>query len=263
MTGQRLGRIPSFLDLMVEKAHGLLLGGQRLSPRALTLGFGFYSSALVLLACSRFLSGLPFWKAAVLYYAVTLLYLRVYAPHIKRLLFKSRSKSFLQDSLLFVLPVTAAIVWALRIPVRPALDLCGVVFAYMMIFFRLSCFFDGCCFGVPSRYGVLYQPSVLEALGEERKKRPDLVPRTRVFPMQLVEAFFNLCLFLVLLGRLIATRDSSGVTLIVYFQAYSGFRFVADFWRRSSHRPRYGALSEAQVLAALLFVACIGAYRLL
>lgn len=58
-------------------------------------------------------------------------------------------------------------------------------------FGRIGCFLGGCCYGIPSVWGVTYRHSpVVEANGISR------------FPVQLVEAGWNLILFL-LLSRLL------------------------------------------------------------
>jgi len=129
-------------------------------------------------------------------------------------------------------------------------------------FRRIGCFLGGCCFGLPSRIGVLYPERMRERLPRERREDPQLVPTGRVFPIQLVESLVGFALFAGLLARLWVTRDFSGMTLLWFLWMYAAWRFVGDFFRVSSTRPRYfgGKFSEAQVFSAVLFSVCLAIY---
>jgi prolipoprotein diacylglyceryltransferase len=48
----------------------------------------------------------------------------------------------------------------------------------------------------------------------------------------------------------------TGKILPMYLAGYCAFRFIADFWRRSSVRPRIAGLSEAQVVSCGVLLAC-------
>lgn len=71
------------------------------------------------------------------------------------------------------------------------------------VFGRVGCFLGGCCYGLPSAWGFVYRYSpVAEANGVSR------------FPVQLVEAAWNLVLFL-LLARL-QRRAGTGCCLCIW-----------------------------------------------
>ena len=186
----------------------------------------------------------------------------LYVNRIKFRFFNIRSQSFLQDTVLFIVPMTCLMIWLLRIPMGLGLDLAGLILPLMLGFRRIGCFLGGCCFGLPSRYGVLYPEHMLENYPEDRKKNPLLIPTERVFPIQLVESLFSFALFAGLAVRLWVTRDFSGMTLLLFIWIYAAYRFVADFFRVSSMRPRYvnGKFSEAQVFSLFLMIACSALY---
>jgi prolipoprotein diacylglyceryltransferase len=109
----------------------------------------------------------------------------------------------------------------------------------------------GCCYGLPSRIGVRYPDTCfVPHTSGCRRYRPGDNPQTRVFPIQLVEALANMALFIALAWRLSATHVFNGHILLLYLIGYGTYRFISDFFRRSSSRPRIGAFSEAQCVAA-------------
>lgn len=81
------------------------------------------------------------------------------------------------------------------------------------VFGRVGCFLGGCCYGLPSAWGFVYRYSpVAEANGVSR------------FPVQLVEAAWNLVLFL-LLARL--QRRGRDRLLPLYLALYAPARVPA------------------------------------
>ena len=81
-------------------------------------------------------------------------------------------------------------------------------------------FLGGCCYGIPSVWGVTYRHSpVVEANG------------ISWFPVQLVEAGWNLILFL-LLSRLL--RQGKGRLLPLYLALYAPARFLLEFLRATA-----------------------------
>jgi phosphatidylglycerol:prolipoprotein diacylglycerol transferase len=198
----------------------------------------------------------------------------VFLP-IKREVFHARSRSYLQDAVAFIIPAFLLFYAWFGVPLRLAADAMGLVFPTMLTFARIGCFLGGCCYGLPSKLGVRYGSYVFRpcapkcsAFGSSVLLRecltytPGKSVRVRVFPIQLVESAFHATILAVLGIRLLTKKSNPGDTLLWYFFAYAVFRFLADFARRDSARPRYGPLSEAQVVCAIVVVALGIAFQL-
>ena len=118
-------------------------------------------------------------------------------------------------------------------------NLTAPAIALFHTFGRIGCFLGGCCYGIPSAWGVTYRHSpVVEANGISR------------FPVQLVEAAWNLILFL-LLSRLL--RQGKGRLLPLYLALYAPARFLLEFLRGDSYRGIFFGLSTSQWISLLLF----------
>jgi phosphatidylglycerol---prolipoprotein diacylglyceryl transferase len=170
------------------------------------------------------------------------------------------ARSFLQDCLLVIIPTFIAVNLALGQP----LSLVAAFFGLMMPLYggivRIGCFLGGCCYGKPWRSGVCYPHALFVPHNNGlRRYSPGPDPGQRVFPIQLVEAAAQLTLFASLARLLWTEPDASRYILPLYLALYAIVRFGLDFYRTSSARPRYGRLSEAQlvclgVLASASFI---------
>lgn len=254
--------INALLDRIVEKSNRADAKDRSGRPYARMHLSGKLASSVLIAGFALFSGDPRLWRFYMLFLPLFYIYRVLYVERIKPALFKTRNQSFLQDTLLFILPWICFMLWLLRIPFGPGLDLFGLILPLMLGFRRIGCFLGGCCFGLPSRYGVLYPGRVLENHPENRAKHPLLIPTERVFPIQLVESLFSFALFAGLAVRLWVTRDFSGMTLLLFIWIYAAYRFVADFFRVSSMRPRYvnGKFSEAQVFSLFLMIACSALY---
>lgn len=112
-------------------------------------------------------------------------------------------------------------------------------------FGRLGCFFTGCCYGIECDIGIVYH------------YHPDeLVNGITRFPIQLVEALFNLVLFFVLL-MLLKKGRRHGRLLSIYLLSYSVFRFFAEYLRGDSIRGFVGPFSTSQLISLLIVAGVI------
>lgn len=111
------------------------------------------------------------------------------------------------------------------------------------MFGRIGCFLGGCCYGVESDFGIVFEHSLVEAANGVRR-----------FPVQLVEAGFNLLLFVVL-AWLLKKGLCKGKLFLLYLLAYSAGRFVLEFWRGDAYRGFLFGVSTSQWISVLLFVA--------
>jgi phosphatidylglycerol:prolipoprotein diacylglycerol transferase len=197
-------------------------------------------------------SDLSFARFALAFGLMQAGYLAIRAA--RRRFFGIASRSFLQDSVLFILPLYATASALLGNGVRSSLDLAGLDLPLGLAFIRVGCFLGGCCYGVPARWGVRYTRDVLRDARGCRRFTPGDEPSERVLPMQLFEAAFNAVAFVALV-----VWAPRGLVLPLYLAGYGVWRFVSDFWRVSSARPRRAGLSEAQ-WASLLVLAGAGAF---
>lgn len=123
-----------------------------------------------------------------------------------------------------------------RMPVVETFDLFVPYVALGQAIGRIGCFFNGCCYGRESAWGV-YFPSQGQKL----------------FPSQLVDAATLGLVYWIL--RRVQDRNNKGETLTMYFILAALQRFLMEFLR-GDPRPFYGALSLFQWIS--LGVALVG-----
>jgi phosphatidylglycerol:prolipoprotein diacylglycerol transferase len=167
----------------------------------------------------------------------------------------SSARSYLQDTVLVLLPTYAPASRLLGNQLAAAMDFAGLALPLGLTFLRVGCFLGGCCYGRPSPLGIIYPPHVLRAVAGWRPYTPGQ-PTGRVLPTQLVEAAFNALFFAVLATRAFQTNRASGRLLPVYLGCYAAQRFVLDFWRQDSARRRIGRFSQAQIASLIVILAC-------
>ena len=113
------------------------------------------------------------------------------------------------------------------------------------VFGRLGCFLSGCCFGIESKIGFVYHHSPIEIANGVRR-----------FPIQLVEATFNLCLFL-FLNYLFQKKKAEGNLLSIYLVLYAVVRFVIEFFRGDFYRGFLFTLSTSQIISLLILAGVV------
>ncbi|MFH0876600.1 MAG: prolipoprotein diacylglyceryl transferase [Candidatus Omnitrophota bacterium] len=121
-----------------------------------------------------------------------------------------------------------------RMDVLATLDLMAPYIALAQAIGRIGCFFNGCCYGKPSAWGIYFP-----------------VHETALFPSQLLDSFTLLVIFVVL--RLFSASRNKGVVLSLYLVLASLQRFLMEFLRADT-RPFYGPLSIFQWISIGLFV---------
>jgi phosphatidylglycerol---prolipoprotein diacylglyceryl transferase len=241
---------PSFLDNIVIHANRLAIFG--VSYRPYWIMSDVAMAAALIYACAfshhfRNVSGLGLGVAvlaALLIYKVVL--------EIKAIFCKAVARSFLQDCLTIIIPCFVTVSLVLRQPLSLALAFLGTLMPLYGCLARIGCFLGGCCFGRPSRLGVRYPASIFESTDHTcRRFSPSPNPGGRVFPIQLVESAAQATLFATLV--IIVWHDSGAAWAVfwIYLSLYAIVRFVLDFFRTVSARPRYWRFSEAQLV-------CIG-----
>ncbi len=111
-------------------------------------------------------------------------------------------------------------------------------------FGRVGCFFAGCCYGIPCRFGVVYESTVgTTPVG------------VRLLPIQLIEAAALLVLFFVLLALVVKKKRL--LTTFVYCISYPLMRFVLEFFRGDSERGLFLGISTSQYVSIAIVMATI------
>jgi phosphatidylglycerol:prolipoprotein diacylglycerol transferase len=120
-------------------------------------------------------------------------------------------------------------------------DIAAPAIPLFHFFGRIGCFLGGCCFGIESVFGFTFHDAIVEeANGVNR------------FPVQLLEAMFNLCLF-AFLDCLRRKRVCNDKLLYAYLLLYSVGRFFIEFIRGDEYRGRLFFLSTSQIISIALF----------
>lgn len=120
-----------------------------------------------------------------------------------------------------------------RMPVLPALDFFAPYIALAQAIGRIGCFFNGCCYGRESEWGI-YFPLHHQIL----------------FPSQLVDSLTLLVIFIVL--RIFYAKRREGEIFCFYVMLAALQRFSMEFFRGDS-RPFYNGLSIFQWISLGLF----------
>lgn len=123
---------------------------------------------------------------------------------------------------------------------------CFVITPFIPLFHffgRIGCFLYGCCYGIESKIGFIYTNSPIEiANGVTR------------FPVQLLEALLNLCIFIFLLIIQNKNKCKNNI-LAVYLLLYSFIRFFLEFLRGDFYRGFLFGLSTSQLISIIIFIA--------
>lgn len=109
-------------------------------------------------------------------------------------------------------------------------------------FGRIGCFLSGCCYGIESEFGFVYQNSlVAEANGVRR------------FPVQLLECILNLVIAIVLVAIIKHGIDKKKL-LWIYGIMYSIVRFNLEFLRGDVIRGIFYGISTSQWISIGFFI---------
>lgn len=119
------------------------------------------------------------------------------------------------------------------------LDFLAPVFCFFHVFGRIGCFLGGCCYGVPWIYGF--------AMTHD--------PDVRRFPVQLLEAVFELIIFVLLILK---ERKRQSNLMIFYLITYAVVRFFVEFLRGDEIRGIwFWGISTSQIIALFTVVGCV------
>ncbi len=109
-------------------------------------------------------------------------------------------------------------------------------------FGRIGCFFGGCCYGLPTDgYGIIYGPESAASIRYGGW--------VSVFPIQLVESFFLVLLYLFLLFF-----PKKSYRMESYCLGYGTARFIIEFFRGDNRGVFIPGLTPSQFLSILLIL---------
>lgn len=119
-------------------------------------------------------------------------------------------------------------------------------------FGRIGCFLGGCCYGIEFPIGFTYTNSLSEAANGVCR-----------LPLPLIEAFFNLLIFILLAVLHSKNTIRKGSLWLAYAFTYPVVRFIDEFFRGDEIRGFWGPLSTSQwislgifALALIYFIIC-------
>ncbi len=151
-----------------------------------------------------------------------------------------------------VLLVTAGLLWLMKQPILPYLDITALGIGLCLAFTRIGCQMVGCCHGKPCRFGICYGA---------RHARAGFTPYyvgIRLFPIQAVESLWTFCI--VLIGSILILRNyPPGEALAWYIIMYGLGRFCFEFVRGDPERFYFLDFSEAQWTSLVLISATVWA----
>jgi phosphatidylglycerol:prolipoprotein diacylglycerol transferase len=252
----------SFLDAIVIHANRLTLFRVHYKPYWIMSDAAALSAVAYAWAFSRRFPTVSGLGLAVAVLAALLVYKIVLDA--KAALGKTAARSFLQDCLLFIIPSFLIVSLLFKQPLGLAFAFFGTLMPLYGCLARVGCFLGGCCFGKPSPSGVLYPRTTFESAGHGcRRFSASPNPGTRVFPVQLVEAGAQATLFAILATAVWQFPGTAGYIFWLYLSMYAVVRFILDFYRTTSARPRHYGFSEAQLVCvgvqavSLTVLACL------
>lgn len=126
-----------------------------------------------------------------------------------------------------------------KIPTMKMFDCLAIGVPLAHAFGRIGCFCAGCCYGVPSKFGMMFNASEIAPHG------------VHLLPTQLIESGFNFLLFIVLLV-LSFKKIKTGMLTAIYLLSYAIFRFVLEFFRYDFERGSFLLFSTSQWISLLI-----------
>lgn len=127
-------------------------------------------------------------------------------------------------------------------------DMAAVIIPLFHFFARIGCFLSGCCYGIESKFGfTVHNNTLVEGINGVQR-----------FPVQLLEAFCNLILFIALYfiyKKSLKCKALEGKLLLIYLSCYPVIRFFDEFLRGDEIRGFIFGFSTSQFISIILFCA--------
>ena len=130
-----------------------------------------------------------------------------------------------------------------KVAFSPLCEIMATVLPLGHAFGRIGCYFAGCCYGIP--YNGVFSCTYSYSYGSTPLG-------ISLLPIQLIEAFFLLAIFIVLLIVYFKTNEKTGFAVPLYLFMYPILRFVLEFFRGDLERGKFLFLSTSQWVSILL-----------
>ena len=126
----------------------------------------------------------------------------------------------------------------------------GLVLAHA--FGRIGCFFGGCCYGAPTNswFGIIFPEGSHAAFHITQKYGANVA----VVPTMLIEAIFELVLFIVMMAT---RKKTKKYNIEIYAFAYGLFRFIVEFFRGDNRGGTGFFLTPSQFLSVILWIGAV------
>ena len=149
-------------------------------------------------------------------------------------------------------------------------DILGVSVALGLVFGRIGCFLNGCCFGkvTDSSWGICY-PRIVETVDPEKiqlsyvSMHQDKIGLDApqyfshpVHPTQIYSSFYNLLIFLFLLW-LFSKKKYHGQVALAFAAIYSISRFSVEFFR-ADNELYFDTFTISQIVGLVVFPIAFG-----
>jgi prolipoprotein diacylglyceryltransferase len=141
----------------------------------------------------------------------------------------------------------SALLWVMRRPVLPYLDVTVIGLAAFVACGRIGCLMVGCCHGRPSKFGVCYREQHITPAF------PVQLLGVRLFPIQAAEALWLLCIVIAGMYEM-WNEHAPGTGIGLFMAAYCPARFIFEFLRWRPGNFSYRGLSEAQLTSVALVI---------
>ncbi len=112
-------------------------------------------------------------------------------------------------------------------------------------FGRVGCFMGGCCYGMEINHGITFHNSPIVEANEVSR-----------LPVQLIEAGFNIILFMVL-AYFLSKSMFKGKLILIYLGAYALERFIIEFFRADELRGNLHGISTSQIISIFIIIVVI------
>ncbi len=122
---------------------------------------------------------------------------------------------------------------------KTAFDIFGVSVPLFHFFSKIGCFLKGCCYGIATKYGIAFTGS-------------DGAAAVKRLPIALIEAYFSLLLFLLLL-KFFKSKKFIGRINYVYIFWASVLSFGSEYLRGDIKAEKLFGFSYTQILSGVLF----------
>ena len=242
------------LDRVIDKSNQLSFRGVSYNPYWLMSDMATLLSLAYAFAFSAHFPSVS--RVGLIVAIVSALLAYKLVLEVKKALGRSAARSFLQDCFLVIIPSFLLVSLLFKQPINLVLAFLGTLLPLYGCLARVGCFLGGCCYGRLSAVGVQYPDRIFESHNAGwRRYSPSPNPHGRVFPIQLLEAAAQGTLFVALTSLIWMRRPMVDYIFWLYLSSYAIVRFLLDFFRTTSARPRRGPFSEAQCV-------CIGVYAI-